>query len=131
MDMSISIHFTEENIPEIMGLLAKMFDNPNPLSNVTVAHAGDTRVVTVNPAKAKAEPAPASAPASAPAPVEPSRPTKEQLQLAAGNFMARAPGNLARLQEVLSDMGAPAVPSLRDEQLELFAQKLRELGEIL
>ena len=130
MDMSISIHFTEESIPEIMGLLAKMWDNPKPSSSVSVAQVGDTRVVTVNTMKApiEATPAPASAPSPAPAPAKLS---KEQLQLAAGNFMARAPGNLARLQEVLSDMGAPAVPSLRDEQLELFAQKLRELGEIL
>ena len=115
MNIKFSIEMTEKNIPELMGLLVKMWDNPDPAASIVVEQKCDASVLKVKALQPVAEPIDV--------PI-----TKEQLQLAAGTFMAKDMNNLAILQTALQTIGAKAVPSLRDDQLEPFAQKLRELG---
>lgn len=126
MNIKFSIELTEKNIPQLMGLLAKMWDNPNPAEGITIIKQSE--VVTEKP-----EVASVSAMTAAPDP-EPAQPvplTAAQLQAAAGKFIDQNPNNLFVLQQLLSEIGAPAIPQLTVEQRVLFTQKLRELGSAL
>ena len=93
----------------------------------------DDFYVTARPPKGSqpvdAAPAPLQASVPATPPAMPASLSKEQLQLAAGAFMARDAGNLLLLQAALREIGAASVPALREEQLEPFARKLRSLPE--
>ena len=132
MDITFTIKITEEGIPQLIGLLAKMWNNPNPAANVTVEETPEGKVVTVNP-EVPTTPAPVQAvpvETPAPAPVA-AKPTAAQIQAAAGAFMDAAPGNITILQNVLRELGATALPQLKPDQLEAFAAKLREQGAIL
>ena len=144
MNIKFSIEMTEKNIPELMGLLAKMWDNPDPAAISVFEQKFDAKVLTVKTPQPITEPidepiqtnsASETLTHSVPAPSSETRVpltavpiTKEELQLAAGTFMAKDMKNLTVLQAALLSIGATAVPSLRDDQLEPFAQKLRELG---
>ncbi|GEM_PF-6911733 len=129
MDITFTVKITEEGIPQLMGLLARMWDNPNPAAQVQVEARPEGKVVTVIPE------APAAEAPQAPAPVEekpaaavPKPVTSAQVQAAAGAFMDASPGNLGILQGLLAELGVQALPQLSPDQLQLFAARLREHG---
>ena len=133
MDITFTVKITEEGIPQLMGLLAKMWDNPNPTAQVTVEKTEEGKTVTVHPETPAAPvrttpatqvtPVPAVAPAVQAAPV-----TAAQIQAAAGAFMDQAPQNMKVLQDLLAEQGVQALPQLSPEQLQAFAARLREHG---
>lgn len=137
MDITFTVKITEEGIPQLMGLLAKMWDNPNPAAQVSVQSTPEAKVVTVShetptpiPPTAPQEAAPTvPAAAPAPAPVAQVAPvTTAQIQAAAGVFMDTAPGNMKVLQDLLAEQGVQALPQLSPDQLQAFAARLREHG---
>lgn len=139
MEITFTVKITEEGIPQLMGLLAKMWDNPRPSDQIQVQHGTQGKTVTVHvdsPAAVPQQTAPAAAPAEAPtvpaaapqraAPATPV--TAAQIQAAAGAFMDAAPGNMKVLQDLLAEQGVVALPQLNQEQLQGFAARLREHG---
>lgn len=131
MDIIFTVKITEEGIPQLMGLLAKMWDNPNPAAQVSVERTSEGKTVTVH----REEPVQVSPPTPAtPTPVQaaPAPQAKPlspaQVQAAAGAFMDQAPGNMQVLQNLLAEQGVQALPQLSDAQLQAFAQRLREHG---
>jgi len=133
MEITFTVKITEEGIPQLMGLLARMWDNPNPAAQVRVETAPEGKTVTVTPEAPAAAPHQATAPAAeaqparrAPKPLPPV--TAAQVQAAAGAFMDEAPGNIAILQGIMTDLGVQAFPQLQPEQLQVFAARLREHG---
>lgn len=147
MDITFTIKITEKQIPEMIGLLAKMWDNPDPTANFEIIPGANQKTVRVmkeskSPEEAPTEAHTAATP-TAPAPAAPAEtaeqispafpesppaPTAAQIQAAAGAFMVQAPNNITILQELMREMGVTAFPQLSNEQLSLFAQKLRDLG---
>lgn len=137
MNIKFSIELTEKNIPQLMGLLAKMWDNPNPAEGITIVKQSESapeKQETPAMSAPVAEPAPAPAVVTKPTPEPTPEPTQSasltaaQLQLAAGKFIDLNPNNLFVLQQLLSEIGATAIPQLTPEQRVIFTQKLRELG---
>lgn len=133
MDITFTITMTEQQIPELIGLLGKMWANPDPAKQITIV-----KVQTEAPAPAE-KPAEINAEATAPAPVIPApdpvkaapvKPvTAAQVQQAAGAFMDANPANMTVLQGILADLGVQAFPQIKtQDQLDTFAQKLREHG---
>lgn len=134
MNITFTITMTEQQIPELIGLLGKMWANPDPAQQITIV-----KVQPEAPAAPKhTENAPqivAAAPviASAIAPsITPAKPvTAVQIQRVAGAFIDADPANMAVLQGILAELGAKALPQLNPAQLEVFADKLREQGVAL
>lgn len=131
MDITLSIKITEEGIPQLMGLLAKMWDQPNPISTITVEKTEEGKTVTLH----RENPQPAPAAETQPVQAQPVTPpqamkpvTAAQVQAAAGAFMDASPNNLTILQGMLAELGVQAVPFLTPEQVQIFAAKLREHG---
>ena len=123
MDITFTITMTEQQIPELIGLLGKMWDNPDPTQQITIV-----KVAPNSPATKPIETAPDIAPAIAPAiaPV-----SAAQVQQAAGAFIDADPANMAVLQGILAELGVKALPQLNPAQLEVFAARLRERGVAL
>lgn len=147
MDITFTVKITEDGIPQLMGLLAKMWDNPNPTAGITVEKTQEGKTVTVKspdlPEDAakqvadelqNAKPVFIPAPAPAPAPVVQAAPvTVAQIQAAAGIFMDAAPQNMGILQGILAELGVQALPQLSayPDKLQAFAARLREHGVTL
>lgn len=130
MDITFTITMTEQQIPELIGLLGKMWANPDPAKQITIV-----KVQTEAPGPAdKSDEINAAATTAAPAPVPvitaPVKPvTAAQVQQAAGAFMDANPANMTVLQGILAELGVQAFPQIKtQEQLDTFAQKLREHG---
>lgn len=137
MNIKFSIELTEKNIPQLMGLLAKMWDNPNPTEGITIVKQSETtpekpEVPTMSASVVEPATVPAMVaeptPEPKPEPAQSASLSAAQLQLAAGKFIDQNPNNLFVLQQLLSEIGATAIPQLTQEQRVLFTQKLRELG---
>lgn len=130
MDITFTITMTEQQIPELIGLLGKMWANPDPAQQITIV-----KVQTEAPAPADKPAeinAAATTTATAPVPVvaSPVKPvTAAQVQQAAGAFMDANPANMTVLQGILAELGVQAFPQIKtQEQLDTFAAKLREHG---
>ena len=114
--------------PQLIGLLSKMWANPDPGSQVVVTTHTDgapTDIEITPPAPAQAA---NPAPVSAPAPAEPDY-TAEMIGRAAAEFVDRDPGNMDKLRGILLDMGVQAVTQLVTKaQKAAFAASARKLG---
>lgn len=136
MDITFTITMTEQQIPELIGLLGKMWANPDPAKQITIVKVQTEAPTTTTAAVPADKPAEinAAATTTAPAPVPvitaPVKPvTAAQVQQAAGAFMDANPANMTVLQGILTDLGVQAFPQIKtQEQLDTFAQKLREHG---
>jgi hypothetical protein len=144
MDITLTIHITEKQIPELIGLLAKIWDNPDPTKDIEIHDGlGQKTVWVMKEAKpeqpASVPPAAATAPVVlpvppplspelAPTPTTPNRPNAAQVQAAAGAFVALDANNITVLQSIMQEFGVTAFPALKDEQLDAFVKRLRDLG---
>lgn len=149
MDITLTIHITEKQIPELIGLLAKMWDNPDPTASVVVEDGQKVVTiqpgVTLTPATVSLQPEPAPVAPSAPAEASdvtataediahgktyctPAKPSAAQVQAAAGAFMALDANNITVLQRIMQEFGVTAFPALKDDQLDAFVKRLRDLG---
>lgn len=141
MNIKFSVELDETGIPQLIGLLAKMMDNPDPASQVVVETAQEGKTVTIQPTpapvavQAPAPVAPAIAPAiptpTAPAPAAPvaEEYTVEAIGRAAAAFVDADPANMDKLLSCLQGMGVQAVTQLPDAAARAeFARRIRELG---
>lgn len=143
MDITLTIHITEKQIPELIGLLAKMWDNPDPTKNIEIHDGLGQKTVLIKKESEAEQPAsvppagttapvvlpvPPSSPELAPTPSAPNRPSAAQVQAAAGAFMALDANNITVLQSIMQEFGVTAFPALKDEQLDAFVKRLRDLG---
>ena len=136
MDITFTIKITEEGIPQLMGLLARMWDNPDPTAQVVVEDTPTGKTVTVAPEAHKAPVQTPSAPAVAPKPTaEPEAPvaqetyTVEAIGRASAAFVDADPSNMDKLLATLQAMGVQAVTQLPDAAARAeFARRMRELG---
>lgn len=142
MDITFTITLTEEGIPQLMGLLAKMWDNPRPSDQIQVQHGAQGKTVTVHvepPAAVPQQTAPAEAqqqavavPVASPAPSAPASVedySVEAIGRAAAAFVDADPTNMDKLLGCLQGMGVQAVTQLPDAAARAeFARRMRELG---
>lgn len=123
MDITFTVKITEEGIPQLMGLLAKMWDNPDPTAQVTVEQTTEGKTVTVHQ-----EPAAVPQQAAPVAPVAEDY-TAEAIGRAAAAFVDADPTNMDKLLACLQGMGVQAVTQLPDAAARTeFARRMRELG---
>lgn len=128
MEITFTVKLTEEGIPQLIGLLSKMWANPDPGSQVVVTTHKDGAATDIEITPPVPAPAAAPAPVSAPAPAEPEY-TAEMIGRAAAEFVDRDPGNMDKLRGILLDMGVQAVTQLvTKDQKAAFAASARKLG---
>jgi len=134
MDITFTIAMTEQQIPQLIGLLGKMWANPDPAQQIAIVKVQQEAPAIDKPIEDASQivaAAPAVAPAIAPI-IAPAKPVSAaQVQQAAGAFIDADPANMAVLQGILAELGAKALPQLNPAQLEVFAAKLREQGVAL
>lgn len=138
MDITFTIKITEKQIPEMIGLLAKMWDNPDPTKNFEIHEEPGQKTVWVKKEAVSPESSPEASPVTATVapeatvaatvPNTPARPNAAQIQAAAGAFMAIDESNITVLQGIMREMGVTAFPQFNEAQLDKFAQRLRGLG---
>lgn len=147
MEITFTAKIPQEGVQELMALLARLWDSPNPAAEVSV-HTVDTSktaptpvdqpAVPVATATVPVQPAP-TAPTPA-APVQPAAPvtaapaaddqyTVEAIGRAAAAFVDADPANMDKLLSCLHGMGVQAVTQLPDAAARAeFARRMRELG---
>lgn len=139
MDITLTIHITEKQLPELIGLLAKMWVNPDPTGNIEIQEEPAKKTVRIIKEETQEAQAPftanMTAPVAPPAPVgttmqeTPGTPGAAQIQAAAGAFMAIDPiNNINVLQTIMREFGVSAFPELKEDQFPAFVKRLRELG---
>lgn len=129
MDITFTVKIAEEGIPQLMGLLAKMWDNPNPTAQVRVERSDEGKTVTANP-ETPAAPAAAPEPVAAPEAVVTSETyTVEAIGRASAAFVDADPANMDKLLAALQAMGVQAVTQLPDAAARAeFARRMLALG---
>lgn len=132
MEITFTVKLTEEGIPQLIGLLGKMWANPDPGSQVVVTThktGAPTDIEITPPAPVAVEPQAVPAPVEAPAPVVEPEYTAEMIGRAAAQFVDQDPGNMDKLRGILLAMGVQAVTQLiTQEQKAAFVARARKLG---
>lgn len=143
MEITFTAKIPQEGVQELMALLARLWDSPNPAAEVSI-HTVDTSKTAPTPVEQPAAPvattavpvqtAPISSPPAPAAPVQAApasaddQYTVEAIGRAAAAFVDADPANMDKLLSCLQGMGVQAVTQLPDAAARAeFARRMREL----
>lgn len=133
MEITFTVKLTEQGIPQLMGLLARMMANPDPGAQVVVEKTEEGKSITISP-ETPSTPVKVSMVANpelsvAAPPAAPEQYSVEDIGRASAAFVDADPGNMDKLLATLQAMGVQAVTQLPDAAARAeFARRMRELG---